>query len=110
MEDSSGDESYEGLVWSTPGVVDRMETTVRSKSLAVVDRVEPIFQEHAASMADREASVLYVERVVLLELENEVGHDEVGSKRIKVFKRRDKSEIQFKALDNSILSIDIQEE
>jgi hypothetical protein len=72
----SGDESYEGLVWSAPGVVDRMETMVRPKSLVVVDQVEPMFQEHAASMADREASVVRVERVVLLEVENEVGHDD----------------------------------
>jgi hypothetical protein len=53
-----------------------METTVWQKSLGVVDRVEPMFQEHAASMADREASVVRVERVVLLEVENEVGHDD----------------------------------
>jgi hypothetical protein len=66
----------ETTVWQQSlGVVDRMETTVRPKSLAVVDRVEPMFQEHAASMADREASVVCVERVVLLEVENEVGHD-----------------------------------
>jgi hypothetical protein len=34
----------------------------------------------------------------------------VAGKRIKVFKIRDKSEIQFKALDDSVLSIDSQEE
>jgi hypothetical protein len=34
----------------------------------------------------------------------------VAGKRIKVFKRRDKNEIQFKALDDSVLSIDSQEE
>jgi hypothetical protein len=76
MEDSSDDESYEGLVWSAPSLVERMETTVRQTSLGVVDRVEPIFQEHATSMADREASVVRVEWVVLLEVENEVGHDD----------------------------------
>jgi hypothetical protein len=36
----------------------------------------PCFQEHAASMADREASVVRVEQVVLLEVENEVEHDD----------------------------------
>jgi predicted protein tyrosine phosphatase len=58
------------------GMVDRMETTVQQKSLGVVDRVEPMFQEHTASMANREASVVRMERVVLLEVENEVGHDD----------------------------------
>jgi hypothetical protein len=49
-----------------------METTVRRKPLDMVDRVEPMFREHAAGMADREASVVRLERVVLLEVENEV--------------------------------------
>jgi hypothetical protein len=53
-----------------------METTVRRKSLGVVDQVETMFQEHATSMADWEASVVRVERVVLLEVENKVGHDD----------------------------------
>jgi hypothetical protein len=35
-----------------------------------------MFQEHVASMADREVSMVHVERVVLLEVENEVGHDD----------------------------------
>jgi hypothetical protein len=51
-----------------------METTVRRKPLGVVDRVVPMFREHAADMADREASVVRLERVVLLKVENEVGH------------------------------------
>jgi hypothetical protein len=42
----------------------------------MVDRMEPMFQEHPASMADREASMVRVERVVLFKVENEVGHDD----------------------------------
>jgi sirohydrochlorin ferrochelatase len=59
-------------------MADRMETTVRRKPLGVVDQVVPMFQEHAADMADREASVVRLERVVLLELENEDGHADDG--------------------------------
>jgi hypothetical protein len=55
-----------------------VEPTVRQKPLGVVDRVVPMFREHAAGMADREASVVRVERVVLLELENEDGHADDG--------------------------------
>jgi hypothetical protein len=75
-------------VWA-PDVVDRVEPTVRrnplgvvekkKKPLGVVDRVGPMFREHAG-MADREASVVRVERVVLLEVENEVGHADEGAK------------------------------
>jgi hypothetical protein len=58
----------------TPDVEDRVEPTVRQKPLGVVDRVVPMFQEHAAGTADQEASMVRVERVVLLKVENEVGH------------------------------------
>jgi hypothetical protein len=44
--------------------------------MVMVDRMEPMFQEHPASMANREASMVRVERMVLLEVENEVGHDD----------------------------------
>jgi hypothetical protein len=37
-----------------------------------------MFREHAAGMADREASVVRVERVVLLEVENKDGHADDG--------------------------------
>jgi hypothetical protein len=39
----------------------------------VADRVEPMFRGHAAGTTDREASVVRVERVVLLEVEDESG-------------------------------------
>jgi hypothetical protein len=51
-----------------------METTVRQIPLGVVDRVEPILRKYAASTADQEALVVRVERVVLLEMENEAWH------------------------------------
>jgi hypothetical protein len=44
--------------------------------MVMVDRMETMFQEHPASMADREASMVRVERVVLFEVENEAGYDD----------------------------------
>jgi hypothetical protein len=63
-----------GRKMRAPNMADRMEPTVRQKSLGVVDRVVPMLREHAAGMADREASVVRLERVVFLEMENEVEH------------------------------------
>jgi hypothetical protein len=40
-----------------------------------------MFREHVVGMADREASVVRVERVVLLEMENEVGHMPTRARR-----------------------------
>ena len=44
----------------------------------MVDRMEPVFREHAADMVDREATMVHVERVVLLEVEDEVGQSQQG--------------------------------
>ena len=38
----------------------------------MVDQTEPVVREHAADTADREFSVFHVERMGLLEVEDEV--------------------------------------
>ena len=44
----------------------------------MVDRMEPVFREHEADMADREATMVHVERMGLLEVEDEVGQSRQG--------------------------------
>ena len=39
----------------------------------MVDRMEPTLREHTEDMEDREATVVHVERMRLLEVEDEVG-------------------------------------
>ena len=40
--------------------------------------MEPVFREHAADMADREATMVLVERTGLLEVEDEVEQSRQG--------------------------------
>ena len=49
-----------------------METVVRRTPSSVVDRMEPTVREHTTDMVDREATVVHVERMGLLEVEDEV--------------------------------------
>ena len=56
-----------------PVLADRVETVVRQTPSSVVDRMEPTVRDHTAEMVDREATVVRVERVGLLEVEDEVG-------------------------------------
>ena len=42
--------------------------------------MEPVFREHAADMADREATMVLVERTGLLEVEDEVEQSRQGAK------------------------------
>ena len=47
----------------------------------MVDRIEPLFREHAvdmADMADQEATMVHVERMGLLEVEDEVEQSRQG--------------------------------
>ena len=44
----------------------------------MVDQMEPVFREHAANMADREATMVLVERAGLLEVEDEVEQSRQG--------------------------------
>ena len=44
----------------------------------MVDRMGPVVREHAADMADREATMVHVERMGLLEVEDEVGQSRQG--------------------------------
>ena len=46
---------------------------VRRTLLSVVDRMEIAVQDHMTEMVDRKATVVHVERVGLLEVEDEVG-------------------------------------
>jgi hypothetical protein len=63
----------------TPNVVDRVESAVcRRKPLGMVDRVERVFREHAAGLADREASVVRLERVVLPKWRTKTGMPTTG--------------------------------
>ena len=43
-----------------------------------MDRMEPVFREHAANIADREATIVHVERTGLLEVEDEVEQSQQG--------------------------------
>ena len=55
-----------------PDLVDRVETVVRRTPSSVVDRMERMVREHTVDMVDREATVVHVERMGLLEVEDEV--------------------------------------
>ena len=41
----------------------------------MVDRVEPMVREHAADTLDRETTVVHLERMGMLEVEDEVDED-----------------------------------
>ena len=41
----------------------------------MVDRIDPTVREHTADMADRETTVVHVERMGLLKVEDEVDED-----------------------------------
>ena len=57
-----------------------METVVQQTPSNVVDRMEPTVRDHTAKMVDREATVVRVERVGLLEVEDEVGQVDEDAK------------------------------
>ena len=48
-------------------LADRVEAAARRTSSTMVDRMEPMARDHSAEMVDREATVVRMERVVLLE-------------------------------------------
>jgi hypothetical protein len=50
--------------------------------------VEPLFREHAVGTVDREASVVRVKRVVLLEVEDESGRTDEAAKVLSAFNGR----------------------
>ena len=50
-----------------------MEAASQRTSSSVLDRMEPTVRDHSAEMVDREATVVRVDRVVLLEVEDKVG-------------------------------------
>ena len=45
----------------------------KARTSSMVDRMEPTVREHTADMADWEATMVHVERMGLLEVEDEVG-------------------------------------
>ena len=57
-----------------------MEAVALRTSSSVVDRMEPTVRDHLAEMVDREATVVRVEGVVLLEVEDEVGQVDEDAK------------------------------
>ena len=64
----------------SPNLVDRVEAKVRRTSSSVVDGIEPTVRDHTAEMVDREATTVRVERVGLLEVEDEVGQVDEDAK------------------------------
>ena len=54
------------------------EIVVRQTPSSIVDRMEPTVREHMADVADREATVVHVERMGLLEVEDEVKRSRRG--------------------------------
>ena len=65
-------------------VADRVEATTRRTSSSVADRMEPTVRDHSAKMVGRKATVVRVDGVDLLEVEDEaeqaheVAEDSVG--------------------------------
>ena len=55
-----------------PVLADRVETVVRQTPSSVDDQMEPTVREHTTEMVEWEATVVRVERVGLLEMEDEV--------------------------------------
>ena len=53
-------------------VADRVEATTRQTSSSVVDRMEPTVRDHSAEMVGWKATVVRVDGVDLLEVEDEV--------------------------------------
>ena len=54
-------------------VADRVEATTRRTSSSVADRMEPTVRDHSAEMVGRKATVVRVDGVDLLEVEDEAG-------------------------------------
>ena len=52
---------------------DRVETVVRRTPTSMVDRMELTFREHATDTVDREATMVHVERMGMVEVEDKVG-------------------------------------
>ena len=53
-------------------VVDWVETTTRRTPSSVVDRVEPTVRDHSAGMVGRKSTMVRVDGMVLLEVEDKV--------------------------------------
>ena len=57
-----------------------MESVVRGDAVDEVDRMEPTVRDHSAEMVDREATVVRMDGVGLLEVEDEAGQADEDAK------------------------------
>ena len=54
-------------------MADQVEATTRRTSLSVADRMAPTIRDYSAEVVDQKATVVRVDRVDLLEVEDEAG-------------------------------------